>query len=111
MKVLVSGLQQLATNCEKLSGELAADAKPPSLDTSGWQSSAATAQNALEQLAEQVTRPGGVEWEGAAGEAAVAQAQADLMKVRPFTWSWDEVAVAATSGTRWRWPPGVGRAS
>jgi hypothetical protein len=46
LKVLASGLHQLAAKCEKVSGELAADAKPPSISTSGWQSSAATAQAA-----------------------------------------------------------------
>lgn len=46
LKVLASGLHQLATKCEKVSGELAADAKPPAISTSGWQSSAATAQTA-----------------------------------------------------------------
>jgi hypothetical protein len=46
LKVLASGLHQLANKCEKIAGELAADAKPPSMSTSGWQSSAATARTA-----------------------------------------------------------------
>jgi hypothetical protein len=41
--VLASGLHQLANKCEKIAGELAADAQPPSISTSGWQSSAAGA--------------------------------------------------------------------
>jgi hypothetical protein len=36
LKVLAPGQHQLGTKCEKLSGELAADAKPPSMPTSGW---------------------------------------------------------------------------
>jgi hypothetical protein len=46
LKVLASGLRQLANKCEKIAGELAADAQPPSIATSGWQSSAATARAA-----------------------------------------------------------------
>jgi hypothetical protein len=46
LKVLASGLHELATKCEKIAGELAADAQPPSISTSGWQSSAATARAA-----------------------------------------------------------------
>jgi hypothetical protein len=53
------------------------------------------AQNALEELAQDVQRPGGVEWEGAAADASIAQARSDLMTARPFTWSWDEVAASA----------------
>ncbi|EID16287.1 hypothetical protein MXEN_04183 [Mycobacterium xenopi RIVM700367] len=57
------------------------------------------AQNALEQLAEDVKRPGGVEWEGEAGDAAVAQAGLDLVTARPFMWGWDDVAASAR---RWQ---------
>lgn len=57
------------------------------------------AQNALEQLAEDVKRPGGVEWEGAAGDAATAQAGLDLVKARPYMWGWDDVAKSAR---RWQ---------
>jgi hypothetical protein len=46
LKVLASALHQLANKCEKIGGELAADAKPPTMSTSGWQSSAATARTA-----------------------------------------------------------------
>jgi len=46
LKVLASGLHQLANKCDKIAGELAADAQPPSMSTSGWQSSAATARTA-----------------------------------------------------------------
>jgi hypothetical protein len=45
------------------------------------------AQNALEALAEDVKRPGGIEWEGEAADAAIAQAGADLVKARPVMWS------------------------
>ncbi|MBO0881420.1 MAG: hypothetical protein J2P17_13950 [Mycobacterium sp.] len=57
------------------------------------------AQNALEQLAEHVKRPGGVTWEGEAADAAIAQAESDVMKARPFMWSWSDVAVSAR---RWQ---------
>ena len=46
LKVLASGLHQLANKCDKIAGELAADAQPPSIAASGWQSSAATARTA-----------------------------------------------------------------
>ncbi|HZE15562.1 MAG TPA: hypothetical protein VE197_07555, partial [Mycobacterium sp.] len=50
------------------------------------------AESALEQLAGDVKSPGGVEWEGAAGEAAIEQAAADLVRARPVLWSWHDVA-------------------
>jgi hypothetical protein len=46
LKVLASGLHQLANKCDKIAGELATDAQPPSISTSGWQSSAVTARSA-----------------------------------------------------------------
>jgi hypothetical protein len=46
LKVLASGLHQLANKCEKIAGELAANAQSPSISTSGWQSSAVTARTA-----------------------------------------------------------------
>lgn len=57
------------------------------------------AQNYLEQLAEDVKRPGGVEWEGQAGDAAIEQAGLDLVTARPVMWSWDDVAA---SSRRWQ---------
>jgi hypothetical protein len=45
LKVLASGLHQLANKCEKIAGELAADAQPPSIATSGWQSSTTHPRN------------------------------------------------------------------
>ncbi|HUH70679.1 MAG TPA: hypothetical protein VLZ05_18500 [Mycobacterium sp.] len=57
------------------------------------------AQNALEQLAEDVKRPGGVEWEGEAGDKAIAQADLDVVKARPYMWGWDDVAASAR---RWQ---------
>lgn len=57
------------------------------------------AQTALQDLAEDVKRPGGVDWEGAAGDAAIAQADSDLIKARPVMWSWDDVAASAR---RWQ---------
>lgn len=53
------------------------------------------AQNALEELAEDVKRPGGADWEGQAADAAIAQAGSDLVKARPVMWSWDDVAMSA----------------
>lgn len=46
LKVVAAGLHQLGNTCEKISGELSTDAKPPSLGKSGWQSSATTAHTA-----------------------------------------------------------------
>jgi hypothetical protein len=43
IKVLANGLHQLASKCKKVSDELAAVAKPPSMPVSGWPSSATTA--------------------------------------------------------------------
>ncbi|WP_343571790.1 hypothetical protein [Mycobacterium sp.] len=60
------------------------------------------AQTALQDLAQDVKRPGGVDWEGEAGDAAIAQAHADLIKARPIMWSWDDVAVSAR-----RWQDGL----
>jgi len=57
------------------------------------------AHNALADLSEDVKRPGGVDWEGQAGDAAIAQAHADLIKARPIMWSWDDVAA---SSRRWQ---------
>lgn len=49
------------------------------------------AEGALEKLAEGVKHPGGVEWEGAAAQAAIEQAAADLVRARSTLWSWDDV--------------------
>lgn len=43
LQVLASGLAQLGSKCEKVSGELASAAPPLSLSASGWPPSAATA--------------------------------------------------------------------
>ena len=40
------------------------------------------AESALQTLAEDVQRPGGVSWEGAAGDAAAGRAAADLVHAR-----------------------------
>ncbi|SPM36978.1 hypothetical protein MRAB57_4821 [Mycobacterium rhizamassiliense] len=56
-------------------------------------------QSSLEQLAQDVQHPGGVEWEGKAGAAAINQAGLDMSVARPFTWSWEEVAA---STQRWQ---------
>ncbi|MGB7868967.1 MAG: hypothetical protein WBM01_11930 [Mycobacterium sp.] len=56
LKMLASGLHQLANKCEKIAGELAADAKPPSMSTSGWQSSAATARTAAAHAGKDLSR-------------------------------------------------------
>jgi len=57
------------------------------------------AQSALEELAEDVTHPGGADWEGMAADAAIAQAQSDVVTARTFMWSWDD---AAASTQRWQ---------
>ncbi|EUA42346.1 hypothetical protein I553_6206 [Mycobacterium xenopi 4042] len=41
-------------------------------------------EKALEQIARDVRRPGDVEWEGAAADAAVTQAEMDVVKARRF---------------------------
>lgn len=56
-------------------------------------------QSSLDQLAQDVQHPGGVEWEGRAGVAAMNQAGLDVSMARPFTWSWEEVAA---STQRWQ---------
>ncbi|BBX65355.1 hypothetical protein MSAS_45290 [Mycobacterium saskatchewanense] len=53
------------------------------------------AESALEQLADAVKYPGGVEWRGAAGDAAIGQAATDLLRARPVLGSWHDVATAA----------------
>jgi hypothetical protein len=45
----------------------------------------------LEQLAEDVKRPGGVDWEGEAAEKAIAREGLDVVKARPYIWGWDDV--------------------
>jgi hypothetical protein len=57
------------------------------------------AQSALEELADDVARPGGADWEGAAADAAIAQAQSDVVTARTSMWSWDDVAA---STQRWQ---------
>ncbi|KAA8957676.1 hypothetical protein [Mycobacterium sp.] len=56
-------LGQFADWCERIGGE---------------------AEHVLEQPAHKVRAPGGVEWEGAAGDAAITQADADVIAARPF---------------------------
>jgi hypothetical protein len=55
-------------------------------------------EEALAQLAQKVRAPGGVEWEGVAGDAAVAQADADVVKVRPILWTLPDAAAIACRG-------------
>ncbi|WP_292974908.1 hypothetical protein [Mycobacterium sp.] len=55
-------------------------------------------QGAVDQLAKDVQHPGGGEWEGRAADAAIAAAGSDVSRVRPFTWSWEDVA-----GSTQRW--------
>ncbi|EID17584.1 hypothetical protein MXEN_01035 [Mycobacterium xenopi RIVM700367] len=55
-------------------------------------------EKALEQIARDVRRPGGVEWEGAAADAAVTQAEMDVVKARPFLWSLPDAAAIARRG-------------
>jgi hypothetical protein len=56
------------------------------------------AERALTQLAQKVRAPGGVEWEGAAGATAIAQADADVVKVGPFLWGLPDAAAIARRG-------------
>ncbi|GFG73215.1 hypothetical protein MBOT_05800 [Mycobacterium botniense] len=70
-------LGQFANWCERISGD---------------------AEKALEQLAHQVRAPGGVAWEGAAAEAAIAQADADVITARPFLWGLPDTAAIARRG-------------
>lgn len=55
-------------------------------------------EQTLEDLAQEVRAPGGVEWEGAAGDAAITQADADVVKARPFFWSAADAAPIARNG-------------
>jgi hypothetical protein len=55
LKVLASGLHQLAKASEMVSDELSAVSKPPPISTSGWQSSAATARRAAGRAAKDVS--------------------------------------------------------
>ncbi|MBS4727644.1 hypothetical protein MSM1_04545 [Mycobacterium sp. SM1] len=56
------------------------------------------AERALERLAREVRAPGGVEWEGAAGDAAITQADADVITARPFVWGLSDAAAIARRG-------------
>ena len=66
------------------------------------------AQSAFEELAREVRRPGGVEWEGAAGNQAANQADADLVKVRGWAWYHRQAAGIARRGQD-GWSPDTGR--
>jgi hypothetical protein len=70
-------LGQFANHCEHISGK---------------------ADKALEQLARDVRAPGGVEWEGAAGDAGIDQAETDVVRARPFLWSLPDAAAIARRG-------------
>lgn len=59
---------------------------------------AAKASSVFGDLAQAVVRPGGVEWEGAGGAAAVGQAHADARLVRPWVFSRQEAAQIARRG-------------
>jgi hypothetical protein len=59
---------------------------------------AGKAEPAFEEIATEVRTPGGVEWEGAAGDAAVDQADTDVFTVRDRAWSWRDAAVIARRG-------------
>ncbi|KMV21930.1 hypothetical protein BMW24_019175 [Mycobacterium heckeshornense] len=58
----------------------------------------AEAEKALAQLAQKVRAPGGVEWEGAAGDAAITQAETDVVIARKFLWSVPDAAEIARRG-------------
>lgn len=74
VKVLANGLHQLARKCETAGGELAGDARPPSISVSGWQSSAKTARVIAERAGKDVSAVVGhldtrAAWFNAAGTA------------------------------------------
>ena len=56
------------------------------------------AESAFAEIAREVRRPGGVEWQGAAGDAAVNRADMDLFKVRGRCWGWRDAAEIARCG-------------
>jgi hypothetical protein len=58
-------------------------------------------ESAFEELAQEVRCPGGVEWEGAAGDQAVNQAGIDLTKVRGRGWDCRDAAQIARRGQEW----------
>lgn len=55
LKVLASGLHQLANKCDKASSDLSADATPPAISTSGWTTSAVTAHVMAERAGKDVS--------------------------------------------------------
>jgi hypothetical protein len=56
------------------------------------------AESAFGEVAQTVRRPGGVEWEGEAADAAIGRADLDLVKVRGWVWGHREAAVIARQG-------------
>jgi hypothetical protein len=56
------------------------------------------ADSAFEELAREVRRPGGVEWNGAASEQALNRAEMDLVKVRGWAWDHRDAASVARRG-------------
>lgn len=63
-----------------------------------WDQIANKTESTFQEVAQQVRRPGGVEWEGAAGDAAAERADADLFKVRGRAWAWQDAAAIARRG-------------
>jgi hypothetical protein len=59
---------------------------------------AAKAESVFEEIAAEVRTPGGIEWEGAGGDAAVDQAYVDVFTVRGRAWRWRDAAVIARRG-------------
>ncbi|NDJ91979.1 hypothetical protein [Mycolicibacter kumamotonensis] len=62
------------------------------------ESVAAKAQSGFAEIAQQVRSPGGSEWEGAGADAAIHQADADVMKLRGWGWAHSDAAAVARRG-------------
>ncbi|BCO33848.1 hypothetical protein [Mycobacterium heckeshornense] len=63
-----------------------------------WCERIAGVEETLQRLAREVRAPGGAEWEGEAADAAIAQAEMDVCRARPFLWSAADAAVIARNG-------------
>ncbi|MGH3959887.1 hypothetical protein [Mycobacterium sp.] len=63
-----------------------------------WERIGRKAESAFAELTREVRTPGGVEWQGAAGIAAVERADADLLTVRGWAFGWQEAGAIARLG-------------
>ncbi|HTM86184.1 MAG TPA: hypothetical protein VL179_15035, partial [Mycobacterium sp.] len=62
------------------------------------ESVSARAQSGFAEIAQQVRAPGGTEWEGAGAEAAINQADMDVMKLRGWGWVHADATAVARRG-------------